>query len=133
MIDIALKGRAAILGLDHPDTFLGITWEGEILCAEQRSQQLHPADCSTKLNIVDSLHLDALKNLTIIFGSEHRDTLQCKVNLAAAKLERETRLIMRLPRIFTTMCFFCELSEFGGAASRDVEEQDKFSSSDEVG
>jgi tetratricopeptide (TPR) repeat protein len=90
MIDMALKGRAAILGPEHPDVFFSMTWRGEILRAEQRSQNLYPAERAAKLNAIDGLHSDALKSLTLIFGPEHRNTLQCKINLAAAKLERET-------------------------------------------
>ena len=90
VIGVALNGRTEILGPDHPDVFLSMAWKGEILRAEQRSQQLYPADRSTKLHIIDSLHSDALKSLALLFGSEHRNTLHCKVNLAAAKPERET-------------------------------------------
>lgn len=90
MIELALKGRSAILGPDHPDVFLAMTWKGEILRAEQRSQKLFPADREAKLKTIDGLHSEALKNLTLIFGTEHRHTLQAKINFAAAKLERDT-------------------------------------------
>lgn len=89
MIDIALMGRNAVLGPNHPDVYLSLTWKGEIIRAEQRSQKLFPADRESKLNVIDGLHSDALKSLTLIFGSEHRHTLQVKINMAAAKLERE--------------------------------------------
>jgi hypothetical protein len=67
-----------------------MTWKGEILRAEQRSQKLFSHERETKLNLIDDLHSKALKNLCLIFGTEHRHTLQAKTNLAAAKLERET-------------------------------------------
>lgn len=112
-VEIALKGRMVILGPDHPDVFLSMTWKGEILRAEQRSQQLYPTDRSAKLNLVDSLHSDALKGLTLIFGLEHRNTLQCKINFAAAKLERETPDHYQIAQNLYSDCFSANCRNLG--------------------
>ncbi|KAG0648974.1 hypothetical protein D0Z07_4757 [Hyphodiscus hymeniophilus] len=67
-------GRTVILGHGHPDIFLSMTWKGEILETYFYRQSAFFRS----------------EELTLIFGPEHRSTPQCKVNFAAAKLERET-------------------------------------------
>jgi tetratricopeptide (TPR) repeat protein len=84
-IDIALMGRRAILGADHPDVFLSMTWKGEIM----RSQlQRYQSERAQTLDTIENLHKHALEGLTFIFGPEHQNTLQCSTNLALVKQER---------------------------------------------
>jgi hypothetical protein len=84
-IDLALTGRKAILGPDHPDTFMSMTWKGEIMRSQLPSYQSQRAQT---LDAIDALHRTAYEGLSFIFGSEHHNTLQCLTNMAIAKNER---------------------------------------------
>ncbi|KAG9233756.1 hypothetical protein BJ875DRAFT_511220 [Amylocarpus encephaloides] len=84
-IDIALEGRRTLLGPNHPDVYMSMTWKGEIM----RSQL--PADPDKRAHIleeIESLHRQALDGLTFTYGSQHQSTLQAMTHLALAKAER---------------------------------------------
>ncbi|TVY85502.1 Kinesin light chain [Lachnellula suecica] len=84
-IDLALTGRRTVLGSDHPDVFLSMTWKGEIMRSQLPTYQTQR---SQTLDAIEGLHRQALEGLTWIFGSEHQNTLLCLTNLALAKHER---------------------------------------------
>lgn len=82
-----MTGRNAILGSDHPDTYLSLTWKGEIMRSQLPSYQSQRAQT---LDAIDALHNAALEGLSYILGAEHQNTLQCITNMAFAKHERGT-------------------------------------------
>ncbi|KAH7419490.1 hypothetical protein BKA64DRAFT_611403 [Cadophora sp. MPI-SDFR-AT-0126] len=84
-IDLALTARKALLGDDHPDVYLGMTWKGEIMRTQLPRYQ---SERVQTLDTIESLHKQALEGLSWIFGPEHQSTLQCKTNLALLKNER---------------------------------------------
>ncbi|KAK2629382.1 hypothetical protein QTJ16_000202 [Diplocarpon rosae] len=84
-IELALSGRKSLLGDDHPDVFMSMTWKGEILRAQLPRYQ---AERAQTLDAIESLHKEAYEGLSLIFGPEHQNTLQCATNLALLKDER---------------------------------------------
>ncbi|KAH6724395.1 hypothetical protein BKA61DRAFT_465109 [Leptodontidium sp. MPI-SDFR-AT-0119] len=84
-IDLALTARKALLGDDHPDVYMSMTWKGEIMRAQLPRYQ---SERVQTLDTIESLHKQALEGLSWIFGPEHRSTLQCATNLALLKNER---------------------------------------------
>lgn len=84
-IDLTLSARKAILGDEHPDVFLSMTWKGEILRAQLPKRE---PERSEQLDLIEGLHKQALERLTWVFGPEHHSTLQCTTNLALLKHER---------------------------------------------
>lgn len=84
-IDLALTARKTILGDDHPDTLMSLTWKGEIMRV-----QLHRYSSEREqiLDVIETLHKQALEGLSWIFGPEHQNTLQCATHLALLKTER---------------------------------------------
>lgn len=84
-IDLALTARKSLLGDDHPDVYLSMTWKGEIMRAQLPRYQSERAQT---LDTIESLHKHALEGLSWIFGPEHQSTLQCATNLALLKNER---------------------------------------------
>jgi tetratricopeptide (TPR) repeat protein len=88
LIDLAVRGRKAVLGPDHPDVHQSLTWNGEILRSSLSKSYLSSSQRTEKLNIIDALHKQALDGLTWIYGPEHQNTLQCKTHMAFARHER---------------------------------------------
>ncbi|TVY27605.1 Nephrocystin-3 [Lachnellula hyalina] len=86
-IDFALSGRRTVLGSDHPDVFLSMTWKGEIMRSQLTTYQTQRAQT---LDVIEALHKQALEGLAWILGPEHQNTLLCMTNLALAKHERGT-------------------------------------------
>ncbi|KAH7342537.1 hypothetical protein BKA65DRAFT_457563 [Rhexocercosporidium sp. MPI-PUGE-AT-0058] len=84
-IDLALTGRKALLGDDHPDVYMSMTWKGEIMRTQLPRYQSERAQT---LDTIESLHKQALEGLSWIYGPEHQSTLQCATNLALLKNER---------------------------------------------
>ncbi|KAF8866983.1 hypothetical protein BDZ45DRAFT_180354 [Acephala macrosclerotiorum] len=84
-IDLALAGRKTILGDEHPDVFLTMTWRGEIMRAQLAKKG---PEREEQLDAIESMHKQALERLTWLFGPEHQSTLQCATNLALLKHER---------------------------------------------
>ncbi|KAE8441173.1 hypothetical protein EG329_005802 [Mollisiaceae sp. DMI_Dod_QoI] len=84
-IELALTGRKTILGDEHPDVFLSMTWKGEIMRAQLPKRD---PERSEHLDAIESMHKQALERLTWVFGPEHQSTLQCATNLALLKHER---------------------------------------------
>ncbi|TVY35492.1 Nephrocystin [Lachnellula occidentalis] len=86
-IDFALAGRRSVLGSDHPDVFLSMTWKGEIMRSQLPAYQTQR---TLTLDSIEALHKQALEGLAWILGPEHQNTLLCMTNLALAKHERGT-------------------------------------------
>lgn len=86
-IDLALTGRKTLLGSNHPDVFLSMTWKGEILRSQLPTYQTQR---NQTLDAIEGLHKQALEGLSWIFGPEHQNTLLCMTNLVLAKHERGT-------------------------------------------
>ena len=84
-IDLALTGRKAILGLEHPDVFMSMTWKAEIMRSQLPSYQSQRAQT---LDAIEALHKTAYEGLVFIYGPEHHNTLQCLTNMAFARHER---------------------------------------------
>lgn len=84
-IELALSGRKIILGDEHPDVFISMTWKGEIMRAQLPKRDPERGD---QLDAIESMHKQALERLTWVFGPEHQSTLQCATNLALLKHER---------------------------------------------
>ncbi|RDL39610.1 Uncharacterized protein BP5553_03950 [Venustampulla echinocandica] len=84
-IDLALTGRRTLLGNNHPDVYLSMTWKGEIMRSHLPNDDSQRAQA---LDAIEQLHRQALHGLTWIFGTEHHNTLQCLTNAALAKNER---------------------------------------------
>ncbi|TVY58085.1 Nephrocystin-3 [Lachnellula cervina] len=84
-INFALTGRRTVLGSDHPDVFMSMTWKGEIMRSQLPTYQTQRAQT---LDSIEALHKQALEGLSWILGPEHQNTLLCMTNLALAKHER---------------------------------------------
>ncbi|PBP23325.1 hypothetical protein BUE80_DR005892 [Diplocarpon rosae] len=84
-IELALSGRKSLLGDDHPDVFMSMTWKGEIMRAQLPRYQSERAQT---LDTIERLHKEAYEGLSSIFGPDHQNTLQCATNLALLKDER---------------------------------------------
>ncbi|EKD19935.1 uncharacterized protein L3040_002384 [Drepanopeziza brunnea f. sp. 'multigermtubi'] len=84
-IDLALAGRKTLLGDEHPDTLMSLTWKGEIMRAQLPRYQ---SERGQILDSIESMHRQAHEGLSWIFGPEHQKTLQCLTNLALLKNER---------------------------------------------
>ncbi|KAL2075391.1 hypothetical protein VTL71DRAFT_334 [Oculimacula yallundae] len=84
-IDLALTARKTILGADHPDVYLSMTWKGEIMRSQLPRYQSERVQA---LDTIEILHKQALEGLSWIFGPEHQSTLQCATNLALLKNEK---------------------------------------------
>ncbi|KAI6709067.1 hypothetical protein JHW43_008404 [Diplocarpon mali] len=84
-IELALSARKSLLGDDHPDVFMSMTWKGEIMRAQLPRYQSERAQT---LDTIESLHKEAHEGLSWVCGPDHQNTLQCATNLALLKNER---------------------------------------------
>ena len=105
LIDLAVKGRKAVLGPDHPDVYLSMTWNGEILRSSLSKSYFSSSQKTEKLNTIEELHKQALDGLTRIYGTEHQNTLQCKTNMAFSKHERGGTSGNKEAKILYETCF----------------------------